>query len=83
MGKKAKIVGFKLNSNGVRELLKSPEMQDIIDGYAQEKAHQAGAGYEADVRIGKKRCYANIYPITVEAAYDNMDNNTLEKVIRI
>lgn len=78
----SKLIKFELNSAGVRELLKSSEMQSIIDGHAQAKAKQAGNGYEADTRIGKKRAYANIYPATLEAAYDNLDNNTLEKVIR-
>ena len=78
----SKLIKFELNSAGVRELLQSREMQTIIDGYAQAKAKQAGQGYEADTRVGEKRAYANIYPVTVDAAYDNLDNNTLEKVIR-
>ena len=73
---------FELNSEGVKELLKSSEMQDILQELADEKAAEAGEGYAASVHVGQKRAYANIYPNTKEAVYDNLDNNTLEKVIR-
>ena len=73
---------FELDSAGVQALLKSPEMQSILSSEAQRKAAQAGEGYKSDVHTGQKRAYANIYPGTKEAAYDNFDNNTLEKVIR-
>ena len=73
---------FELNSAGVRELLKSQEMQGIIDEYAQGKASQAGDGYKAEVKVGAKRAYANIFPSDQKSAHDNFTNNTLEKVIR-
>ena len=75
-------IRFELNGEGVRELMKSPEMQEVLRGHAQNKAAEAGDGYESGVHIGQKRAYANIYPGTREAYYDNLDNNTLEKVIR-
>lgn len=78
----SKLIKFELNSDGVKELLRSAEMQSVLNEYATEKADEAGEGYEAAVHLGKKRAYANIYPGTREAAYDNLDNNTLEKVIR-
>ena len=73
---------FELNSNGVRELLQSPEMQGIIGELAAQKAEQAGDGYAYDVNVGQSRAYANIYAETKEAIKDNYENNTLEKVIR-
>ena len=76
------LIRFELNSEGVKELLQSPEMQNILEEYAKAKAEEAGEGYDAAVHLGKRRAYANIYPATKEAAYDNLDNNTLEKVIR-
>ena len=73
---------FELNKAGVRELLQSSAMRNIITSAAAQKAQQAGAGYESIVQVGKKRVYAKIYPASAEAAKDNFGNNTLEKVIR-
>lgn len=75
-------VKFVLNSAGVRELLKSAEMQSILAGYANEVADRAGEGYEARYHVGKKRAYANVGAITPEAKRDNMDNNTLLKSLK-
>lgn len=78
----SKLIRFELNKQGVRELLQSQKMQDVLEYYAEEKAKEAGDGYTTDVHVGKNRAYANIYPDTKEAYFDNLDNNTLEKVIR-
>ena len=73
---------FELNHAGVRELLKGSEMKAILADAASRKAAQAGAGYSSEVHTGERRLYANIFPATKEAAGDNYENNTLEKVIR-
>lgn len=78
----AKKYKFKLNGAGVRELLQSGEMRNILSAEASRKAQRAGSGYSSEVRVGQKRAYANIFPSTKEAAHDNYENNTLEKVIR-
>lgn len=75
-------VEIRLNSEGVQELLKSDEMQALLSELASPKAGQAGGGYEYSVKVGQRRAYANIYPASKEAYQDNLDNNTLEKVIR-
>lgn len=78
----AKKFKFKLNGAGVRELLQSGAMRNILSAEASRKASQAGTGYSSEVHIGQKRAYANIFPNTKEAVQDNYENNTLEKVIR-
>ena len=78
----SKLIKFELNSAGVAELLKSNEMQEILKGHGEAKAARAGAGYDADVHVGKRRAYCNIHPASKEAYQDNLKNNTLEKVIR-
>lgn len=75
-------VRIKLNSAGVRELLKSPEIRKVVETEAAKKAQQAGEGYSSEVHVGQKRLYANVFPATRKAARDNFENNTLEKVIR-
>lgn len=75
-------VQVKLNDEGVCELLKRAPMQKILSSAAQKKAAEAGEGYAAAVHTGKNRAYANVFPETKEAYFDNLENNTLEKVIR-
>lgn len=75
-------VYIELNDAGVQELLKSPEMQSILQELAAAKTEQAGDGYGYEVHIGEKRAYCNIFPATPEAKKDNYANNTLERVIR-
>lgn len=70
-------VYVKLNRNGVRALLKSQAMQDILTNYSNNAVARAGEGYGQNVRLGVRRCYANIYAETYEAAVDNENNNTL------
>lgn len=71
---------FVLNRAGVRELMQSPEMQDVLVEFASQVAERAGDGY--DVYIGTNRANVSVVTATDDAAADNLDNNTLEKSIR-
>ena len=75
-------VRFELDENGVKELLRSQEMQSILKEHGQEKALSAGEGYESEVHVFQKRAVAHVYAKTLEAKRDNFDNNTLLKVVR-
>lgn len=72
---------FKLNREGVRELLMSAEMQAVVSDYANAVQGRAGDGFTADVKVGKRRCYANIAPSTYAAYVENNEHNTLLKAI--
>ena len=71
---------FALNRAGVRELMQSQEMQDVLVEFASQVAERAGDGY--DVYIGVNRANVSVVTATEEAAADNLDHNTLEKAIR-
>lgn len=71
---------FVLNRAGVRELMQSQEMQDVLVEFAGQVAANAGDGY--DVYIGTNRANVSVVTATEEAAADNLDHNTLEKAIR-
>lgn len=71
-----------INDEAIQAILKGEEMQALISDLASQKVTEAGEGYDFSVKVGQKRCYANIYPATKEAWKDNMDNNTLEKIMR-
>jgi hypothetical protein len=71
---------FVLNRAGVRELMKSQEMIDVLTEFAGQVATNAGEGYS--VHTGPNRANVSVATDTDEAYYDNLDNNTLEKSIR-
>lgn len=71
---------FKLNREGVRELLQSPETQDVLISFADQVSSRAGEGYS--VHVGPNRANVSVVADTDEAVADNLDHNTLEKSIR-
>ena len=72
---------FKLDRAGVRQLMKSDEMQAVVKEYADDAAASLGSGYEVDVRRGKKRVNAAIYPVSDKAKHDNYAHNTILKAV--
>lgn len=72
---------FKLNRNGVKELLQSPEMAGICESYAGEVQGRAGDGYEVTVHKGRNRVNASVHAVTNKAVHDCFENNTLLKAI--
>lgn len=73
---------FKLNSSGVRQLLQSAEMQNVLAAKATEIKTRAGDGFEQDTYVGKTRANAMVYADTYEAKRNNSKNNTLLKAVR-
>lgn len=69
------ILKFQLNYKGVRELLHSQEMSDVLLSYANHIASNAGEGYEAK----HMQTRVIVVPGTPEAEQDNYNNNTLLK----
>lgn len=78
MGKKVKV---ELNRAGVREMLKSAEMDAIVYEHAQAIQGRCGGGYGAISMTASTRCIALVYPETAEAESDNYKNNTIEKAL--
>lgn len=76
-------VKFKLNYKGVRELLLSPEMLNVVKKHADGIQQRAGDGYEVSAYAsGKTRVNASVRAITDKAIKDNLENNTLLKAMR-
>lgn len=72
---------FKLNREGVRELLKSEDVRACLESEAGKRAGKLGAGYETETYSGRNRLNVRIKAVTREAIQENLDNNTLLKVI--
>lgn len=73
---------FKLNRSGVASLMKSTEMQAVLEEKATAVRNRAGEGYKQDTFVGKTRANAMVYADTYQAKKDNMKNNTLLKAVR-
>lgn len=73
-------VKFKLDLGGLNQLMKSSEMQTVLNSAANQIAAAAGDGYEVETAhsisfIG----IAAVHATTIEAKKDNSENNTLLK----
>ena len=75
-------VKFVLNREGVRELLRSPEMMEVCKSYASAAVSRLGDGYEVTTQTGKNRVNAEVAAVTYKARKDNSDNNSILKAIR-
>ena len=75
-------VKFKLNLKGLNELMKSEEMQNILEETGKRVAKNAGKDYGTRVHLASFVAIANVYPDSKEAAKDNYNNNTLLKALR-
>jgi hypothetical protein len=74
-------VDFKLNSAGVRDLLRSQEAMAACKTYADAVLSRAGEGYEVTTYVGVNRVNASVHAETFEARKDNAENNTLLKAL--
>lgn len=75
-------IKVKLNRDGVRELLRSSEMQSICMENARMIQQRAGADYEASERNYPERSGAAVYPANDKGYYDNLQNNTLLRAMK-
>lgn len=74
-------VTVELRDDGIQELMKSAEMIACLQSYADSYAAQLGSGYETDTYIGTTRANVAIKAVSDQAKRDNLDNNTLLKVV--
>lgn len=73
----SKTIEFKGNDAGIQEMLKSPEMQDVLLGYAQQIQFNAGENYEVK-ELGTR---VVVVPSNEQGENDNYENNTLLKAV--
>lgn len=72
---------FELNPAGVRELLRSKEMNDIVSKKAQQAQSRLGPGYLTDTYTGKNRVNAMVWADSSQAKKENSENNSLLKAV--
>lgn len=74
-------VRIELNSEGVRELLRSSDIAAVCRQHADQIAGRCGGGYEVTTYTGHNRINASVHAATDEAYRDNLKNNTLLKAV--
>lgn len=75
-------VQIKLNSDGIRELLKSAEVMNECRSHAAEMAANLGADdYEVSEYVGTTRVNVSVKATSQKAIQDNLDNNTMLKAV--
>ena len=72
---------FELNEDGVRELMKSPEMMSTCQGYADKALSQLGNGYISTQHTGVNRVNVSVAAETYKAKIDNSKDNTILKAV--
>lgn len=77
----SKTVDFKLDINGLRELMKSAEMQTVLNEAGRAVAHNAGSEYGTRVHTASFVSIANVYPESKKAAREVYKNNVLLKAL--
>ena len=78
----AKKVRVQMNDAGVRAVLKSPGVTNLLSNLAADTAARAGGGYESEVgTAGKSRNRAWVRTATYEARKDNAENATLLRAL--
>lgn len=72
-------VKIELNSSGIRQLLKSEEMGQMLKQQAEQVRARCGSGYSTDLYQASSRVIAGVFAETAEAAKQNSRENTLLK----
>ena len=73
---------FTLNSSGVSALLRSGEMQSLLQEKGQAVAERAGDGFELTVSPGQKRANAKISTTDIKSMKRNAKHNILLKALK-
>lgn len=74
-------VEFVIHKNGVKDLLKSQEVQDMLAIKAAEIAARAGEGFTSGVRVGTDRARAYVLPDTYVARRRQAKHHLLERAV--
>jgi hypothetical protein len=74
-------VEFVVHKNGVKDLLKSQEVQDMLAIKAAGIAARAGDGFTSGVRVGTDRARAYVLPETYVARRRQARDHVLERAV--
>jgi uncharacterized protein YigE (DUF2233 family) len=72
---------FHLNSAGVREIMQSGEMLQIVSDLGQQVLSQCGEGYKIKNGVGETRAGSTVSVDSAHAYYSNRKHKTLQKAL--
>lgn len=72
---------IELNSQGVRDLLRSPEIRADLERRAQAIATAAGPGFAADSTVGPNRARASVGTTDIESMRAEAEDRALTRAI--
>lgn len=72
---------FELNRAGVRELLRSPEMEAVLRERAESVRRSLGDRFQTSSYTGRNRVNVSVYTTDATAMQDNLQNNTVLKAV--
>ena len=77
------MVGIRVQMDhaGARQLLKSAEVQEDLKRRAEAIAQRAGAGFEAEVKVGRTRAVASVTAETADAMRAEAADRVLTKAL--
>ena len=73
---------FKLNRQGVRELMQSVAMQEILQEKGSNALSRLGSGYDMSTHVGHTRANVTVFADSYKAKRENMKNNTILKAVK-
>ena len=78
-------IKFKLDINGLRELMKSGEMQEVLqeagNAVASHGSSMSGENYGTRVHTASYVAICTVFPDSDEARQDNYEKNTVLKAL--
>lgn len=76
-------IKFELDLRGLNELMKSGEMQGVLNAAAAQIASAAGEGHEVEAAHPIRFvAIASVRAVTYDAYYGDMQNHTLESAAK-
>ncbi len=72
-----KLNKFELNRAGVRELLRSEEVRQMLEAEAEGRVASLGDGYTTNTLAGRNRINVRIVAESKAAQKENLNDNTL------
>lgn len=72
---------IKLNHRGVRAMLRSADVQRVVEDRAEKIARAAGPGMKHEATVGRDRAIAMVWTDTTEARRAEAKHRTLTRAI--
>lgn len=70
-----------INKQGIKDLMRSAEINNICSACADRVVSSAGEGFEKRLYVGDNRLSYTIVPTSIEASKKNLKHNILAKAL--